>query len=126
MLTFRKFSQVNRARCESEEGFNHNLSDWSTSDWFLAMLGEFGEAANIAKKLNRVRDGIPGNTETEDELRVALERELADTFIYFDLLCQSVGVDVGDVVQAVFDRKSKQIGYPSVFVACPPDKEGAA
>ena len=37
----------------------------------LAATGKFGEAANVAKKLNRIRDGIPGNTQTEAELRQA-------------------------------------------------------
>lgn len=63
-LTFECFSAVNRKRCESPDGFNHALDSWSLSDWFLAVLGEFGEAANVGKKLNRVRDGIPGNKES--------------------------------------------------------------
>lgn len=62
-MTFGQFSQANRDRCESPQGFNHKLVDWSTSDWFVAVMGELGEAANVAKKLNRVRDGIPGNKE---------------------------------------------------------------
>lgn len=55
------FSRKNRERCESPEGFNHKLTDWSLSDWMTALMGELGEAANVAKKLNRIRDGIPGN-----------------------------------------------------------------
>lgn len=61
------FSAVNRERCESQGGFNHKLSSWSLSDWMTATLGELGEAANVAKKLNRVRDGIPGNSETPEQ-----------------------------------------------------------
>lgn len=86
-MTFDDFSAANRLRCE--HGFKHQLSDWSLSDWFTAVMGELGEAANIAKKLNRVRDGIPGNKQSEPELREQLKREVADTFIYLDLLAQA-------------------------------------
>ena len=110
-MNLKEFSQMNLERCESPNGFNHPLKSWSTSDWFTAVLGELGEAANVAKKLNRVRDGIPGNDETEQQLKDNLARELADTFIYLDLLSQSVGVDLSDIVPKIFDAKSKKIGY---------------
>lgn len=111
-ITFGLFSEANRKRCESPQGFNHALSGWSTSDWFLAALGELGEAANIAKKLNRVRDGIPGNKETPEELRAKLRHELGDVFVYLDLLAQSLGFTIGDAAAEVFNNKSAEIGYP--------------
>src|ERR1700721_1513228 len=95
-MTFGQFSQANRARCESPQGFNHPLSGWSTSDWFLAILGELGEAANVAKKLNRVRDGITGNKETPEELRAKLRKEMGDVFVYLDLTAQSLGFQIAD------------------------------
>lgn len=110
-MDLREFSRVNLERCESPNGFGHALDSWTTSDWFTATVGELGEAANIAKKLNRVRDGITGNDETPEELRQQLGRELADTFIYLDLLAQSCGVNLSDVVPDVFDAKSEKIGY---------------
>jgi NTP pyrophosphatase (non-canonical NTP hydrolase) len=110
-MNLKEFSQVNRERCESPSGFNHALNSWSTSDWFTATMGELGEAANVAKKLNRVRDGITGNDETPEELRVKLGRELADTFIYLDLLAQSVGIDLAEAVADTFDAKSEKLGY---------------
>lgn len=109
------FSRTNRERCESPDGFNHKLDSWSLSDWFTATFGELGEAANVAKKLNRVRDGIPGNKESEAELRVKLGRELADTFIYLDLLAQSAGIDLPSAVIETFNAKSEQIGCPIRF-----------
>lgn len=111
MLTFKDFAVINRRRCESPRGFNHKLSDWSLSDWFTAVLGELGEAANVAKKLNRVRDGIPGNKETPDELRAKLADEVADAFIYLDLLAQAAGFCLEDAVRDKFQRKSVEIGY---------------
>lgn len=113
------FSQLNRHRCESQEGFGHALSSWSLSDWTTATLGELGEAANIVKKLNRVRDGIPGNAETETELRAALADEIADTAIYLDLLAQAAGFNLETIRDAKFAKTSKKIGY------APPDSSPA-
>lgn len=107
------FSIENRIRCESPYGFNHTLNSWSLSDWMTATLGELGEAANIAKKLNRGRDGIPGNDKTAAELRAMLADEIADTFIYLDLLAQSQGLRLSEIVRSKFDRTSKKIKYTS-------------
>lgn len=104
------FSARNKYRCEASTGFNHLLSSWSMSDWLTATMGELGEAANVVKKLNRVRDGIRGNKETEEELRKKLSRELADTFIYLDLFIQSLGLNTSDVVAETFNAKSQEIG----------------
>lgn len=111
-LTFVEFSAANRRRCESPEGFNHALNSWSTSDWFVATLGELGEAANIAKKLNRVRDGVPGNKQTPEELRDKLRQEIGDVFVYLDLLAQSLGFNIAEAAVEVFNAKSRDIGYP--------------
>lgn len=110
-MTFREFSEMNRRRCESPEGFNHKLNDWSASDWVVAALGELGEAANVVKKLNRIRDGIPGNRETESELVAKLRCELGDTFVYLDLMCQALGFSIADAALEVFHAKSRDIGY---------------
>ena len=113
-MDMKAFSKVNRQRCESGNGFSHRLSDWSLSDWFMATFGELGEGANVGKKLNRIRDHIPGNkfTETEEELKAALADELADTFIYLDLLCQSQEISLHAAVIQKWNKTSKKIGYP--------------
>lgn len=110
MLTFHGFSIVNRMRSEHPTGFNHPLESWSLSDWMTAVMGELGEAANVAKKLNRCRDGINGNDETEAELREKFRREIADTAIYLDLIAQRAGFDLGDAVRETFNAKSRKIG----------------
>lgn len=109
-------SQKNRERCESPNGFNHKLDAWSTSDWFLAVLGELGEAANIAKKLNRFRDGIRGNKETETALKNKLRQELGDTFVYLDLIAQSLGFSIFDAGVEVFNAKSRELNCPILMV----------
>lgn len=111
-LTFHKFSVANRTRCESAQGFDHPLDGWTTSDWFVAMMGELGEAANLVKKLNRVRDGISGNKELPRELEAKLRKELGDLYVYLDLTCQSLGFNIEDAAVEVFDAKSAEIGYP--------------
>ncbi len=118
-LTFKEFSEVNRRRCESAMGFNHRLNSWSTSDWITAILGELGEAANIVKKLNRCRDGVPGNNVTEIDLRNSLRKECGDVFVYLDLLCQSLGFFIADAAVEVFDAKSQQLGYPGDRLCAP-------
>lgn len=115
MLTFSGFSIINRMRCESPTGFNHTLGSWSLSDWITATTGELGEAANIAKKLNRVRDGIPDNKESPDELQAALKDEVADVFIYLDLLAQSQGFSLEEAVRDKFNRTSRKIGCSIEF-----------
>jgi NTP pyrophosphatase (non-canonical NTP hydrolase) len=110
-MHIRKFSILNRRRCEAANGFNHKLDAWSLSDWFTALTGEVGEAANIAKKLNRVRDRIPGNSETPEQLRAMLADEIADAYTYLDLLAQSQGIDLENAVINKFERVSEKIGY---------------
>lgn len=122
MLTFHDFAVINRRRCEAKEGFNHKLSSWSLSDWMTATVGELGEAANIAKKLNRIRDGIPGNDKSGPELWVDLLDEFADVFIYLDLMCQAQGLLIGQpglelegMVRRKFNATSKKINCSIVI-----------
>lgn len=107
------FSFRNKLRCESPRGFNHKLETWTLSDWFLALTGELGEAANVAKKLKRIADGLPGNASSDsaDSLFTELAEELADVYIYLDLTCQRAGVDLQEAVERKFRRTSDKIGY---------------
>jgi NTP pyrophosphatase (non-canonical NTP hydrolase) len=117
-MDMRAFAKENRTRCEAADGFNHPLDSWSLSDWMTATMGELGEAANVAKKLNRVRDGIPGNDKPEAELRAQLADEIAYTFIYLDLMAQREGIDLAAAVRMKFERTSVKIGYPCAPTRC--------
>lgn len=111
-MNMHEFSERNLKRCESPDGFNHSLDSWSLSDWFTATMGELGEAANVAKKLNRYRDGITqSNSETKEELEKQLWREVADTFIYLDLLARAAGFSLANAVEMKFQETSRKIGY---------------
>lgn len=113
-MDMRDFSKANRARCEAPNGFNHPLGMWSASDWATATVGEVGEAANFVKKLNRIRDGVPGNAphETEEFLRGQLAKELADAYTYLDLWAQALGFSLNDEVIDKFNLVSDKVGYP--------------
>ena len=114
-----EFSKHNRRRCEARNGFNHPLDGWTLSDWMTATVGEVGEAANIVKKLNRYRDGIPGNVESAEDLQEALSDEIADAYTYLDLLAQAAGIDLETAVLSKFDRVSKRVGYREVLTPAP-------
>lgn len=89
-LDFDTLRQANISRCA--RWHPRGLNEWSLSDWACATGGELGEAMNIVKKLNRERDGIAGNTLTEEELRRELADELADVAIYLDIWAASEGI----------------------------------
>jgi NTP pyrophosphatase (non-canonical NTP hydrolase) len=110
-MKFKSFSSANRRRCEHPDGFNHAIGSWSGSDWMTALVGEIGEAANLIKKLNRSRDGVRGNKQTDEVLHTNLALELGDAFIYLDLIAQRYGIDLGEAARRSFNMKSAEIGY---------------
>lgn len=106
------FSLVNLSRCLRwhEQG----LGSWSASDWMTALAGEVGEAANVVKKLNRIRDGLPGNKEgiTEASLKAELADEIGDIYAYLDLFAQSQGLDLAACAVNKFNKVSERLGFP--------------
>ena len=115
-ITFEKFAEANKARCTSPDGFRQEkLTDWSMSEWMVAMTGEVGEAANVLKKLNRDRDGYAGNTTSAEALRAQFKREIGDVGVYLDLLCQAGGFTLEEAMLEAFNGKSSQIGYPVIL-----------
>lgn len=110
MLTFHELRIKNIQRCE--EHFKHTLDSWSLSDWAVAMIGEAGEACNIIKKLNRIRDeiGIANRPDPSlEQLKQDLADELADTITYIDLLAASAEIDLEKAVKDKFNRVSERV-----------------
>jgi NTP pyrophosphatase (non-canonical NTP hydrolase) len=105
------FSKRNLRRCEAPTGFNHSLHSWTLSDWFTALAGEVGEAGNVIKKLNRIRDGVRGCDLTCEQLRANLADELGDVAIYLDLIAQAAGFDLEEIREAKWRKTSQKIGY---------------
>jgi NTP pyrophosphatase (non-canonical NTP hydrolase) len=75
------------------------------------VAGEAGEMCNVIKKLNRYRDGISGNTKSQEELMEDLKSEIGDVAVYLDLLAQAIGCDLETLREDAFQRKSLAIGY---------------
>jgi NTP pyrophosphatase (non-canonical NTP hydrolase) len=109
-LTFATLREIGVAR--SMRWHPGGLNEWSLSDWFTATMGELGEAANDAKKLNRYRDGMVGNDKTESELRASLADEIADVAIYLDPLAASEGIDLASAIIRKFNATSEKVGFP--------------
>lgn len=109
-LTYAELRAANLSRCA--KWHPGGLLDWSLSDWFTATMGELGEAANVAKKLNRARDGIAGNDQSPTDLRHDLADEIADVAIYLDILAASEGIDLGQAIACKFNKTSVKVGFP--------------
>ena len=114
-MNMNDFSAMNHSRCL--RWHPKGLQSWSASDWLIACLGELGEAANVVKKMNRIRDGLIGNRGADQDpevLRAKLADELADTFIYLDLVATAQGINLAEVVRAKFNRTSNEFNFPEV------------
>jgi NTP pyrophosphatase (non-canonical NTP hydrolase) len=90
------------------------LEEWTASDWGIAMAGEAGEVCNAIKKLNRLRTGAASanNPASEAEALAKVAEEIADTYLYLDLLAQRLGIDISEAVVAKFNRVSEREGFP--------------
>ncbi|HUU24801.1 MAG TPA: MazG-like family protein [Methyloceanibacter sp.] len=115
-LTFRQVTEANVVRCD--RWHDGGLNDWSVSRWALAMAGEAGEVCNAVKKLNRIEDGISSISDPDRQLSTRQEsvakigEELADTFLYLNLLAARLGIDLQDEVIAKFNATSERYGFP--------------
>jgi len=103
-------STVNLQRCL--RWHPQGIESWSLSDWAVALAGEVGELCNVIKKLNRIRDGLPGNKESPEQLLANLGPEIADVFLYLDLLCRRAGLVLESAVRDKFNATSQRLGFP--------------
>jgi NTP pyrophosphatase (non-canonical NTP hydrolase) len=108
-MDFKTFAKVVHARAKRIH--INGLNQWSLSDWFVEAGGEMGEAMNIAKKLNRLRDNLIGNDKTtKDELMEKLADELGDAVISIQLVALSQGVNLEVAVARKFNKTSEKLG----------------
>lgn len=106
-MTFAEFTEANKKR----SGEWKTLEVWSLSDWMVATLGELGEAANVVKKLNRIKHGLElGQKETQDDLQKQLELEIADTLTYLFCFAIKAGINLEKAVIEKFNIVSDRIG----------------
>ena len=73
---------------------------WSASDWFLELIGEVGETANIIKKFRR------GDT-NHKELREKLEQEFSDIFLCTLLNADYHNINLEKTAPEKFNLNSK-------------------
>ncbi|NIR37277.1 MAG: hypothetical protein GWN07_15240 [Actinobacteria bacterium] len=112
-LRFTEVTAANRNRTERwHPGFPDD-NEWTVADWSNALCGEAGELANVVKKLRRYECGLRGPLDpSEDELRAMAGAEIADVYLYLDLLAVKLGVDLPAAVVAKFNRVSERQGFP--------------
>ena len=105
-LTFTEFQKTNAVRCV--KGFKAGIHDWNPMEWACALSGEVGELCNLLKKRYGRNDlSIPAQ---------AIADEVADVYIYLDLLATCLGLDMEEVVRAKFNRTSVKVGVPEIVV----------
>ncbi len=115
-LTFSEITAVNLARCN--RWHKNGITDWTPERWMTATMGELGEAANALKKLFRIEDEIvninePGrHLQTRQEAIAKIGEELADTFIYLNLLACRLDINLAKEVINKFNETSKKYGFP--------------
>lgn len=76
---------------------------WTLADWFMALVGEAGELANILKKVRR------GDT-TLAEALPAVSKEMADVQAYLACLADFCGIDLEAATVEKFNEVSEKIG----------------
>lgn len=114
-MTFEYVSAINQARSKR---WHQSGDGWTVSDWAVAMAGESGEACNAVKKLRRIQCNLaninePGRQLTTEQQAIdKIGDELADTFLYMDLLAQSLGINLTEHIVAMFNKKSEEYGFP--------------
>lgn len=126
LLTFARFSQVNRERCQLwHSGFPaQDETGWSGADWSNASMGEIGELlealgrivqlGNTVKKLRR-QETTPGAGAVDPEyevLRQRLGKEIADAWIYLDLLAQFYNLVAEVIIADKFNEISERESLP--------------
>lgn len=94
ILTEDFLSSLRSANTARMEHMHSRLpTGFTMGEWCAALLGEVGETANAAKKIRRIDLGI-SNGEVEDRLAHYRE-EIADCFIYLDLICIKLDLPTG-------------------------------
>lgn len=94
-------------------------SDWSIAEWVQASLGEFGELANLLKKLKR-GDFNLNDDAVRHQTQCDIAREFADIITYLDITALQFGVDLGEATRLKFNEVSRRV---SVDVFIDPNNE---
>lgn len=117
-LSFEELRKANIERCE--DAF-FPLDHWSASDWGLAMGGEMGEAAEalttallgllVVGKCGQALNAVKKLNRGDGDVK-AVAKELADLFIYGDLLAARLEIDLGPEIVEKFNEVSEMRNSP--------------
>lgn len=102
-LTFNQVTLANQERLPKiikwyEDRGMPGSGNWKTADWIMALTGELGELANLLKKRARGQE--------ISDLDIA--KEIADTFLYLDLLTSYLNLNIGQAIQMKFNEVSNK------------------
>jgi len=100
-MDIRVFSRTNRARCGEWMGPKDTLFHH-----IIGLAGEVGELCNAVKKMDR--EGLPGHAAPSQE---DVANEVADVFIYLDLVAMHLGIDLEQAVIRKFNATSEKYGF---------------
>jgi len=125
-----EISEINRARTRR---WHDGGGVWHASDWSNALSGEAGELVealidalgfegrvgalcNTIKKVRRHETHVVHantyNTPPLGELDQQVKDEIADVFLYLDLLAYHFGLNLEDCIFPKFNRVSEAQGFP--------------
>ena len=130
-------SKINRARAQR---WHAGGEEWHSSDWSNALAGEAGElqeaieilmttldlGASVGRLCNMVKKDrrhethvvqIAGgkgsyNTPPLDEIRKRIKNEIADVFLYLDLVSDHFGLSLEECIFPKFNEVSAAQGFP--------------
>ncbi len=119
-LSFKEFGTMNmRRHLEWPRSTDQAPeSEWSLSDWGVAVAEEAGEVCGAIKRFNRINAGhiIKGkgnqNNLTKEDAIAMLKKEIGDTLTYLDLLSQEIGSSLEECARSAFNGVSIREGLP--------------
>lgn len=115
-LTIPRFQLINEKRSLT---WHEGKRIWTPVDWSNALAGEVGELCNLAKKLQRARDGIKSKHFDPSRDRLSffeastidqMADEIADVIIYGSLNASKLGLDLEWIIKKKFNADSEVIG----------------
>lgn len=107
-----EISATNRSRCAR---WHMEGEEWSAADWGNALAGETGELCNVIKKIRRRETGVlptPYNTPEMHELMSKVKDEIADVFLYLDLVACHFNLELEECIFPKFNKVSEAQGFP--------------
>lgn len=107
-----RFHHLNVKR--SIEGFNCH-KNVPVTFWTTALAGELGELCNMIKKIERVKAGgiDVGSSYTAATITPEMMmEEVGGIYIYLDLLCDILGINLAEAIVYTFNKKSEEHNLP--------------